>query len=190
MSFVFATPQFDRYKDNWISADRPRLVGQLCNISGFLRGLRVQMRYGELTRAPLQLLRLDISEDVVKCDWLARPSDPWDFDLSPNIRERHSSLQTLRDAIDVRALLFYTLPTAEKAHLRVYRESPTKTCELIITGCGRRNDRSSHSIHSIAMRAKLLGFRFHLEGDTLLEIAPEEQTMIEDWPGGAWTEWP
>ncbi len=188
MSFVFATPPFDRYKDNWGTVDKPRLVGQLCNVSGFLRGLRVHMRYGDLTRAPLQLLRLDIVGEVVKCDWLARPSDPWDVDLPTNIRERHSSLQTLRDAIDVRALLFYTLPTAETAHLRVYREASTKTCELVITGCGRRNDNSSHSIHSIAMRAKLLGFHFHLEGDTLLKIETEDQTIVEDWPEGAWTE--
>jgi hypothetical protein len=188
MSFVFATPPFDRCEDNWISTDRPRLLGQLCNISGFLRGLRVHMRYGELTRAPLQLLRLDIVGEVVKCDWLARPSDPWDVDLSPNIRERHSSLQTLKDAIDVRALLFYTLPTAETAHLRVYRETSSKACELVITGCGRRNDNRSNGIHSIAMRAKVLGFRFDLEGDTLLKIATEDQTTVEDWPSGAWTE--
>jgi hypothetical protein len=132
------------------------------------------MRYGKLSRAPLHLLRFNMLGEDVKCDWLARAPDPWDADLSRHVRERHLSLQTLKDAIDVRGLLFDVLRDVETADLRVYRQAPGFARELIITGCVQRNDHSSRSIHSLAMRAKILGFRFYLEGDTLNRIPAEE----------------
>jgi hypothetical protein len=180
MPFVSATSAFDPYEDDWTTARKPRLVEQLCNVSRFIRDLRVRMRYGELSRASLQLLRLNILGEDVKCDWLARAPDPWDADLSQHVRERHVSLQALRDAIDVRGLLFEVLPDVETAVLRVYRQAEGFARELIITGCVQRNDHSSRSIHSLAMRAKVLGFRFNLEGDSLCGISVEEQIRNGD----------
>jgi hypothetical protein len=71
------------------------------------------------------------------------------------------------------ALLFDVLPDVETADLRVYRQTEGLGRELIITGCVQRNDHSSRSIHSLAMRAKVLGFRFNLEGDTFSKIPAE-----------------
>jgi hypothetical protein len=175
MSFASDSSAFGLYGDKWRSEERPRLVEQLCNVSHLLRGLSVKMRFGELSRAPLHLLRLNLLGEIVRCDWLARSPDPWDAYLSQSIRERHSSLQTLKDAIDVRALLFETLPHVETADFRVYRSSADDVREMIITGCAQRNDNSSRRVHSLVMRAKVLGFRFHLEGDVLRKIPYDEQ---------------
>jgi hypothetical protein len=180
MSLVLSSSTFDPYEENWSLERRPRLAEQLCNVSRFLRGLRVRMRYGELTRAPLRLLRLNILGEDVKCDWLARAPDAWDVDLAQHVRERHSSLQTLRDAIDVRALLFESLPQVVTADLRVFRETSSCAREMIMTGCVQRNDHSSRSIHSLAMRAKVLGFRFYLEDDVLCRIPAEDQIRVDD----------
>ncbi len=164
-------------EDFWLKG-RSRLARQLFDASQLLRALRVQMRFGELSRAPLQLLRFQILAHVVECDWVSRSPDPWDADLPQRIRQRHTSLQTLKDAIDVRALVFNTLPEITVAHFRVYRKSPTFEEELIITGYAQRNDNSSRFVHSLAMRAKVLGFRFNLEGDDLSRIPTDEQAGI------------
>jgi hypothetical protein len=146
------------------------MIKQLHKASEFLRGIRIQMRYGELSRAPLRLLRLQMLENVVECDWVARLADPWDADFSGNIQQRHASLQALRDAMDVRDLLFDTMPQVTTALLRVYRELRADTRELIITGNSHRSDAASRDVHSIAMRAKLLGFDFDLEGEVLHKL--------------------
>lgn len=180
MPLVSSMSAFDPCEDNWMLQRRPRLTEQLCNVSRFLHCLRVRMRFGELTRAPLYLLRLNILGKDAKCDWLARAPDPWDVDLSQNVRDKHTSLQTLKDTIDFRALLFASLPDVETAELRVYRQTSTFARDLIITGCVQRNDHSARSIHSLAMRAKVLGFRFYLEGDVLSKIATENPTFADD----------
>jgi hypothetical protein len=174
MSSVSTIDGSDSQKENWRSKTGSRLAKQLCNAGQLLRALRVQMRFGELTRAPLQLLRLNIREEVVECDWLARSPDPWDKDLPRNIEHRHEGLQALKDAIDVRALLFETLPHVETAYLRVYRESSHPSREMIITGYAERGDSASRSVRSLVMRAKLLGFRFSLEDDKLVQISEEQ----------------
>ena len=51
---------------------------------------------------------------------------------------------------------------------------------MIIAGCVQRNDHSSRSIHSLAMRAKVLGFRFYLEGDVLCRISTKDQIRVGD----------
>jgi hypothetical protein len=180
MPLVSSMSAFDPCGDNWMLKRMPRLAERLCNVSWFLHCLSVRMRFGELTRAPLFLLRLNILGTDVKCDWLARAPDPWDADLSQNIRDRHTSLQTLKDAIDFRALLFASLSEVETAELRVYRQTSTFARELIITGCVQRNDHSARSIHSLAMRAKVLGFRFYLEGDVLSKISTENSIIADD----------
>jgi hypothetical protein len=175
MSLASATSPSDFDTGDWTSEGSPRLADQFFNVGNFLRGFKVRMRFGEFSRAPLRLLCLNVLDEAVKCDWVARPPDPWDVDVSQSLRRRHSSLQTLKDAIDVRALLFYTLPHVETADFRVYRESPIHEREMIIMGCAQRNDNSSRDVHSLVMRAKVLGFRFHLEADTLREISTDEE---------------
>ena len=174
MSLVPASSAFDSYTNEWRRERKPNLAKQLCDAGNFLRSMRIRMQFGELSRAPLKLLRLHIVGEVVKCDWLARVPDAWDADLAPEFGERHASLQALRDAIDVRELLFAALPFVETADFRVYRESADHAREMIITGCTQRNDNASRSVHSLAMRAKILGFRFQLEDEVLRKISNED----------------
>jgi hypothetical protein len=181
MSFASVFSRFDPVEEDLPSTGGSMLAKQLFDASQLLRALRVRMRFGELSRAPLKLLRFQILDQVAECDWVSRSPDPWDADLPQRIRQRHTSLQTLKDAIDVRALLFDTLPQIATAHLRVYRKSPTYEPELIITGYAQRNDNSSRFMHSLAMRAKVLGFRFNLEGDVFARISSGEQAAEGSW---------
>jgi hypothetical protein len=45
----------DSFRENWALEGAGGLVKQLFKASQFLRGLRVQMRFGELSRAPFTL---------------------------------------------------------------------------------------------------------------------------------------
>ena len=72
MSFLSANSSFEAYRQQWESTRGLRLTEQLCKVSHFLCRFRVQMRFGELTRAPLKLVRLEMLGDVVECDWIAR----------------------------------------------------------------------------------------------------------------------
>jgi hypothetical protein len=107
---------------------------------------------------------------MVECDWLARSPDPWDADLSSHVRQRHATLQALRDAIDIRALIFRAIPDIDAAYCRAFREGPDYTPEPIIAGSVHRNDHSARDVHSLVMRAKVLGFRFRMDGDVLRKI--------------------
>ena len=177
MSLVSAIFPSDPFSENWTLEGGDGLVKQLFKASQFLRGLRVQMRFGELSRAPLRLVRLQMLDTVVECDWQARSPDPWDADLSRSVQQRHASLQALRDAIDVRALLFDLMPQMETVHLRVYRKSSDYERELIIEGWAQRNDHAARNVHSLVMRAKILGFRFDLEGNALRRIPATGATV-------------
>jgi hypothetical protein len=108
--------------------------------------------------------------ESMECDWLARPQDQWDADLPQGVGLRHASLQTLRDAIDVRSLVFGIFSGLDSAHFRIYRESPHEKREMIVTGHVQRIDNSSRRLHSLSMRARVLGFRFQLEDDILFEL--------------------
>jgi hypothetical protein len=160
--------------DGW-SKGSSGLAKQLCDAGLFLRQLRLQLRFGELTRAPLRLLHFQINDDIAECEWIARQQDPWDAFLSTDIGRRHASLQALKDAIDIRSLLFATQPDIDRARLRIHRESPRGTREVIIIGDARRHDSIFRSVHSIAMRAKLIGFRFSMENGMLCRLIREEQ---------------
>jgi hypothetical protein len=170
MSLGSAISPSDPFNESWTLEGGDGLVKQLFKVSQFLRGLRVQMRFGKLSRAPLRLVRLQILDSGAECDWMARSPDPWDADLSRSIQQRHASLQALRDAIDVRALLFNLMPEMETLFLRVYRKSPDGERELIIEGFAQRNDHAARNVHSLVMRAKILGFRFAVEGNALSSI--------------------
>ena len=174
MSFASPISPFDPAGEDWWSKGSSGLARQLCNASLFLRHFHMHLRFGELSRAPLRLLQFQIQDDAAECDWVARQQDPWDAALAPEIGRRHASLQALKDAIDIRALLFASLPQVDVARLRIHRESLWHSREVIIAGSVRRRDSTYRSVHSIAMRAKLIGFRFSMEDGMLCRLNREE----------------
>jgi hypothetical protein len=149
----------------------------LWKISDFGRAMQRQLRFGELSRAPLRLVRLEWHGEFAECDWMARPADEWDRDLARNVRDTNASEQALRDAIAVRALLFQALPEVQSASLRVFRKAAGGAQELIITGAASRGEKVSRKISSTAMRAKLLGFQFWLQDGNLESLQSEECAM-------------
>lgn len=170
MSFGSAVFSSGPHRDASRPEEENALFNQLIRASHFLRDLRFRLRHGELSRAPLKMLRFQVVEANLECDWMARASDPWDTDLPSAIQQRHVSLQALKDALSVRTFLFDAFPAAESAEVRVFRESDDYRREMVISGLLHRNDNSARQVQSIAMRAKVLGFRFRLEGDVLRTI--------------------
>jgi hypothetical protein len=154
-----------------------KMVRYLCEIGEFVRRLRIQARFGELSRAPLQLLRLELRNGIAECDWVARPPDRWDVELQLKTAERSASLQALKDAIEVRGLLFRVLPDLNSAVLRAYRQSADERPKLIITGTVSREQRAPAYVRSLAMRAKLFGLRFWLNEGILDNLPPEEYAV-------------
>jgi len=106
------------------------MMRHLYELGNFVRGLNVMSRFGDLSRARLSLLRVQLSGEYAECDWIARPADRWDADLPPLIGKRNASAQALLDAIKIRALLFRVLPGLHKAELRAYRYSPQESLDL------------------------------------------------------------
>lgn len=135
--------------------------------SEFRRKVRLQMRFGELSRAPLKLSRLELHEDYAECEWFARVNDLWDADLAEEIQEQNRTFQTLHDAITVRNLLFSAVPEVRSATLNVYRKTAWTPQELIVSGTVDREDEPPPRLSSLVMRAKLYGFRFRLEEGAL-----------------------
>jgi len=181
MSSVSAISPFDPESENWWSKETSGLAKRLCDVSLLIQRLRIQMRFGELSRAPLTLVRFQMKQSVVECDWLARLPDPWDEDLRPEIGQRHASLQALKDAVDVRSLLFYLLPDVDAAFLRIYRGNAACGRDLVIAGHVQRIAPAFRRIHSITMRAKLLGFRFALQNDILGGLKEMSNIDMVDW---------
>jgi hypothetical protein len=150
---------------------------QLWDISNFVRGLRIQLRFGELSRAPLRLLRFELCGDTVECDWMARPADLWDSDLPSQVGAQNASIQALEDAIAVRELLFRLLPDAQAGVLRVFRPGGAGDLHLIVSGTVARENLGIRHFHSVAMKAKLLGLQFWLEDGVLAAMQPEVAAM-------------
>jgi hypothetical protein len=144
-------------------------------VADFVRGMRRRMRFGEFSRAPLQLLRLELRGNTVECDWAARPADVWDAGLRRPIRDRNESLQALADAMSMRDLLFEALPEVESAVLRAFRQSAREPPELIIVGTVNREAPFVLRVGSIVMRAKLYGFCFCLEDVSLRPLELERR---------------
>jgi hypothetical protein len=153
---------------NAADAEKGEMMKRICDLGNFIRNFQLQARFGELSRAPLCLLRLQLCGDSAECDWLARPPDRWDVGLPPSVGERNASQQALKDAIAVRDLLFSVLPNLSTAAFRVYRRTPGDEPELIIAGAVSREEQAPMTVRSLAMRAKLLGFRFWMD-DGILE---------------------
>ena len=150
------------------------MIQQLCDIRNVITRLRVQLRFGRLSRAPLRLLRLEWRGDHVGCDWIARLDDEWDKALPPRMSDGNAALQALEDAIVVRELLFYALHDISSATFRVYRQLADEPAELIITGTVTRPEPLRWNIHSLVMRAKLCGFQFCLDEGKLVALHMEE----------------
>jgi hypothetical protein len=146
-----------------------------CDFRNFVLRMRAQLRFGRMSRGPLQLLRLEWRPDCVECDWLCRPLDDWDADLSEQSRVVNTSLQALEDAIEVRDLLFCAFPDIPSAVFRVYRELAEEPRHLIIAGRVTKPEPVFRNVHSLVMRAKLSGLHFSLEKGNLQELTWEEQ---------------
>ncbi len=148
------------------------MLRHLLEVGEFVRRLRCEAEFGELSRAQLRLLRVELRAEKAECDWVARPRDAWDAGLPAIVGARNASTQAIKDAIKVRALLFRVLPDLQAARIRVYRESPDNSLELIIEGTVSRNERAPANIRSLAMRAKLFGLRFWIEDGILENLEP------------------
>ncbi len=64
----------------------------LWEVADFIRNVRRQMRFGEFSRAPLLLQRVELRADTLECDWVARPPDAWDSSLRPSERCMNESI--------------------------------------------------------------------------------------------------
>lgn len=151
------------------------LAEYLREASLFLRSVSFELRVGELSRAPLELLRFQVAGKLVSCDWLMREPDEWDTALPHDVGQRHASTQALHDALRIRALLFQMIRSAEDAELNAYARNSAGTLEPVIIGTTSRRVPGHRNIHSLVMRAKLVGFHFEMDGEVLrpLRIARE-----------------
>jgi hypothetical protein len=130
--------------------------------SDFLRRTRKKLRQGEYSREPLQLLRIEWKKGSVECDWLMRPADPWDVDLPEHVARQNQTHQALNDALSLRDAIFDSFPAVTNAELRMYRADADEQLELVMTGTVSRSNEVLQRVASIAMRARLCGFRFNL----------------------------
>ncbi len=144
----------------------------LMDTSHFVSELRRKMRFGEYSREPLTLLRLEWKRDSVQCDWLMRLNDPWDSSLPPHLARENQTLQALRDALDLRESIFRCFPAVEYACLRMFRVAPNRHLELVMTGTLSRTNEVLHRVTSVAMRARLCGFHFTLAEGALKSMTP------------------
>lgn len=150
--------------------------------SEFIRKMQFQMRYGELSRAPLKFMRFELREDYAECEWLARPNDPWDGDVPVEVREQNETSQALYDALRVRELLLASIPEIRLASLKVYRPTKWQSRELVISGSVNREDFPPPRIASLVMRAKLYGLHFRLIDGVLgpLDRKPDEREFTNE----------
>jgi hypothetical protein len=128
------------------------------------------LRFGEFSREPLRLLRLQWKADAVECDWMMRPVDRWDIDLPAHVAEENQTLQALRDALTLREVVFESFHGVSNAELRMFRSGVGQLPELVMTGSVNRTNEVYSRVASVAMRAMLCGFRFTLAEGVLESI--------------------
>ena len=137
-------------------------MNELLDAMEFLGKTRRRLRFGKLSRVPLKLLRLEWKVTSVDCDWLMRPADPWDKCLPNSVADKHVSIQALRDALLLREMVFKAFPNIERAELRMFRATEDGGLEVMLMGTLSRSDEILQRVPSVAMRAKMCGFRFSL----------------------------
>ena len=152
----------------------------------FARHFPTRPKFGDLSRAPLALLRVELRGDQAECEWVARDADKWDADLAPVVAQQNASTQALIDAIRIRELLFRVCSSIESATLRAYRRVTGKPMELIVEGIVRRREKAPSAVRSLAMRAKLFGFRFWIEEEGILENLRAEDAIAAESAVGIW----
>jgi hypothetical protein len=133
----------------------------------FVHSARRKLRSGEFSREPLKLLRLEWKPDGVECDWMMRPADQWDKDLPPRVARENETLQALRDALDLRRMIFRSFPEAMNAELRMFHRDAEDQLELMMTGSVSRTNEVLERVASVVMRARLCGFQFTLTSGVL-----------------------
>lgn len=175
MSAISPTPSFDSGPVRPWWKDSSGLAEYLREVSLFLKKFRSRLRSGEHSRSPLRLISLHLNEGAICCEVVARDPDPWDSMLPESIGRRHASLQALKDAIAARSLLFETVREVDCARIHVYRRTREDSLEAVILGSLKRHSGGFRHIHSLAMRAKLLGFRFRLEDEVLAPLCIDDQ---------------
>ena len=153
------------------------MITQLWEAADFVRRIHTQFRFGKLSRAPLRLLRFEVRGELVECEWMVRPMDPWDETLPKDMGLRNQTLQALQDALALRELLFEVLPAAQAAKFRAYRQAAGGSTELVITGNSSRKDKSPLRVASIAMRAKLCGLHFSLDDGVLEPLSAKGRKL-------------
>ena len=144
----------------------------LLDAADFLRRARRKMRYGEFSREPLELLRLEWKGNALECDWLMRPADLWDVDLPARVVEENLTLQALRDALRLRNIVFESFPRVDNAELRMFRVGADDLPELVMSGSVVRANEVLERVASVAMRARLCGFRFTQGDGSLQRMTP------------------
>lgn len=128
----------------------------------FMKQARGILRNGELSRQPVTLIRLEWKPQRVECDWLMRPSDPWDAFIPAHRARENETSQALKDALTLRNMIFKAFPAVDMADLRMFRLDADQQLELMMTGSIARNEQFYERVPSMAMRAKLCGFQFTL----------------------------
>ncbi|MGH9646068.1 MAG: hypothetical protein ACRD4E_04555 [Bryobacteraceae bacterium] len=149
----------------------------LFEVANFVRRLRTQMRFGELSRSPLRLLRFTLQGESAECDWLTSPADVWDEMLPRQVRERHASMQAVHDAVAIRKMMFVLLSEVRTIELRAFRQSAREPPRLVISGAVIRQEAEVAKVTSPVMRAKLYGFRFWLDDGVLVTLQPEDRAV-------------
>ncbi len=145
---------------------------ELFDAAGLLGRARRKMRAGDYSREPLMLLRVEWKRDSVECDWLMRPVDPWDKDIPTHLARENQTLQALRDALNLREIVFRSFPAVVNADLRMFRASEDHRLELVMRGSTNRSDEVLYRVASVAMRARLCGFHFTLAEGALKSLVP------------------
>jgi hypothetical protein len=140
---------------------------EFMEVSDFLRTAHRKLRLGRFSRVQVEVLRLEWKSNSVECDWLMRPSDPWDRDVPKRVAEEHMTLQALEDAIRLRDLVFRCFPKVPTADLRMFRPDANHGLDLVMMGTVNRSNEVMGRVASLIMRARLCGFRFNLQGGTL-----------------------
>lgn len=137
------------------------------------------MKYGELSRSPLRLLRVQWTGENAECDWMARPPDTWDASLPKAVRQQHASVQALKDGMTLREVLFSALPGVPNAVLRAFRQSAREPPQLIIIGAVTREvpAENMRRVASVTMRAKLYGFKFWMDDGVLVPLETVDRRL-------------